>query len=355
MNNANINQYNPDIYAAPGKILKETIEYMGMSSVELSERTAVSQMIIDGIIQGQAQLTPEIALKLEIVLDIPAHFWLNLERTYREALARQAEKEQFESQVEWLKLLPLRAMTELGWIQRCPNKIEQLQELLRFFGIASTETWQNIWEKEPYNQSPAFQRYPQAVSAWLRQGERMAQKIECEPYEGSKFQATLHNLRALTTQSPEAFLPEVQRLCALSGVAVVLVPELPKKIKLSTATRLLASHKALIQLSERYFHSEHFWLIFFQQAGHILLHSQRKIFLDDALENAERAEAQEFAINQLVPEAEVAQFLSSQEITPTSIHAFAQRLGIAPGIVIGQLQHRRISLEKKNLMSPKPA
>jgi hypothetical protein len=278
-----------------------------------------------------------------------------MERNYRETLARQAEKQQFESQVEWLKLFPLRAMAELGWIQRCPNKIEQIQELLRFFGIASTETWQNIWGQAAYNQSPAFQRHPQAVSAWLRQGEKLAQKIECERYDGSKFQAALHNLRALTTQSPEIFLPELQRLCAQCGVAVALVPELPKKIKLSTATRMLTPHKALIQLSERYLHSEHFWLTFFQQAGHLLLHSEKKIFLDDALENAQKAEAQEFAVNQLVPEAEVTQFLSSQDVTPTSIQAFAQRLGVAPGIVIGQLQHRRVSLDKKTLMNSKPA
>jgi len=61
-------------------------------------------------------------------------------------------------------------------------------------------------------------------------------------------------------------------------VAIVFVPELPK-LRVSDATRWLASNKALIQLSLRYKTDDHLWFTFFHDAGHILLHGKREMFL----------------------------------------------------------------------------
>lgn len=337
-----------EVFSFPGQTLKKTIEHLNMSQVELSERSGISNNTIRELIKGKASLTYEIALKLELVLGIPARFWNNQEQHYRESLARETEKQRLQSQLEWLKLFPIRAMSDLGWIRRTRNKIEQLQELLRFFGIASSEKWKEIWSDKQtlLHQSPFFQRHPEAVSAWLRQGERQAQKIECVPYKTQKFKAILLEVRALTTQPPENFITEIQHLCAQAGVAVVFVSELPN-IQISTFTRWINPRKALIQLSPHYQKNDNFWLTLFQQAGHLLLHGKKQVFLENGLDNNQIAESQEFAANQLIPEKEIIRFLSTKEVTSTSIRAFAQRLGIAPSIVVGQLQHHQIWPDKE--------
>ncbi|HDN25561.1 MAG TPA: addiction module antidote protein, HigA family [Thioploca sp.] len=313
MSNTIKNQYNPEVYSAPGETVEETIEYLGMPLAELSERTDISEKTLNDIINGEGLLTPEVALKLELALDVPADFWLNMERNYRESLARLAEKQRLESQVEWLKFFPIQAMTELNWVRRGKNQVEQLKELLCFFGIAATATWQKLWGKTAYFQSPTFQRHPQAVSAWLRQGERLAQKMVYEPYNVSLFQTILPQIRALTTQSPNIFVPKIQRLCAQAGVAVVFVPELPQ-VEITTITRRTTERQALIQFSERYQNDGNFWLTFFQQVGHLLLPGNKQIFLEDALEDNQIA--QEFAAKQLIPEAERGQFALTSH-TPT--------------------------------------
>jgi HTH-type transcriptional regulator/antitoxin HigA len=43
--------------------------------------------VIGEIIHGQRAITPEMALQLEGVLEIPAYLWLRLEATYRLGLA----------------------------------------------------------------------------------------------------------------------------------------------------------------------------------------------------------------------------------------------------------------------------
>lgn len=48
----------------------------------------ISEVAIASLISGNSPITPEIARQLEQFLGIPAHFWNNRERHYREFLAR---------------------------------------------------------------------------------------------------------------------------------------------------------------------------------------------------------------------------------------------------------------------------
>ena len=79
-----INQFKPDYAVLPGDTLKETLDALGMSQADLAEQTGRSQKTIKEIVQGKAAITPETALQLEKVLNIPASFWSNREQDYQE-------------------------------------------------------------------------------------------------------------------------------------------------------------------------------------------------------------------------------------------------------------------------------
>ncbi len=127
-------------------------------------------------------------------------------------------------------------------------------------------------------------------------------------------------------------------------VAVVFVPQLPKT-RTSGATHWLNPDKALIQLSLRYKTNDHLWFAFFHESGHILLHGKRDFFLEGndvvSVENRDKElEANKFAEDLLIPPAELKQFLASnQQLSKAGIEQFAAKIGIAPGIVVGRLQH----------------
>ena len=133
MSNAIQNQYMPNYASPPGETLQEVLEERGMSQAELAKRKGRPKKTINEIINAKAAITPETALQLERVLGIPASFWNNRERHYREALARIEEQERLQKQVAWLKQIPVQAMIKFGWIQRCQDKVEQLRSVLNFF------------------------------------------------------------------------------------------------------------------------------------------------------------------------------------------------------------------------------
>lgn len=349
MSNEIQNQYTPDYVSPPGETLEEILEEREMTQAELAERMGRPKKTINEIINGHAAITPETALQLERVLGIPASFWNNRERHYQETLACREEQERLSKQVAWLDQIPVKDMIKQKWIQSYQDKVEQLREVLNFFGVASPEKWQEFWGSAhvDFRKSAAFQSDPGAVAAWLRQGEIEAAEIECAVYDANRFKKTLQQVRVLTIEPPEIFQQEVVRLCAAAGVAVVFVPQLPKT-RTCGATRWLTPNKALIQLSLRYKTDDHLWFSFFHEAGHILLHGKRDVFFEGkgvqgVEEQDKEQEANTFAANLLIPPAELKRLLASeQQRSKAAIAQFALEIGIAPGIVVGRLQHEGI-------------
>lgn len=341
MNSPITNHYAPDFVTPPGDTLLETLNVLGMTQTELAERTGRPKKTINEIINGKTAITPETALQFERVLGVPASFWNSREQQYRASLAKQAEQKALQAHPDWLKQFPVREMIKRGWLTSRTDNVEQLQEVLGFFGIATPSQWDTLWSATAvsYRQSKVWTTDPYILSVWLRRGQIEAQQVECAPYNPEGFELTLRKIRLLTDTDPDVFQPETIRLCAQEGVAVVFVPELPR-VRVNGATYWYAN-KPVIQLSLRYKSDDQLWFTFFHEAGHILKHGKRNLFIEaNGDEDEKEAEANRFASDMLIPPEKYHQFHPrGLHYSKAEIIAFAHELGIAPGIVVGRLQH----------------
>lgn len=82
-----------ELLSPPGDTIQETIDMMGMRQNELAERMGKTESKINDIIKGKEPITVNTALQLELVLGIPAKFWLAREANFREELARIEQEE----------------------------------------------------------------------------------------------------------------------------------------------------------------------------------------------------------------------------------------------------------------------
>ncbi len=338
-------RYEPDYAVPPGQTLLETIESRGMTQADLARRTGRTPKLINEIVQGKAPITPDTALQFERVLGVPAQFWNNLESNYRSDKTRIEERRRLENEGAWLEKFPVSALIKLGAIQKKTNRGDQVSELLRFFGVASPSAWNGVWSEcqVAYRHSPAFTSSPEALASWLRLGELAAERISCAPYSKETFLSALSTVRHLTTTPPDIFEPGVRDLCSEAGVAVAFVPEL-RGTHLSGAARWLSPDKALIQLSLRHNSDDHLWFAFFHEAGHVLRHGRKDIFVDDDGNGTQQEEeANRFARDFLIPPELFDTFIGSvAHYTKASILEFARQVGVAPGIVVGRLQHDKL-------------
>jgi plasmid maintenance system antidote protein VapI len=84
------NQYDPEDVSPPGETLGELLDDRGLSAEDLSSQSGIAAEVIVQLIAGAAPLTPEISFRLEKALQVPAHFWDQRERNYRQSLSRTA-------------------------------------------------------------------------------------------------------------------------------------------------------------------------------------------------------------------------------------------------------------------------
>lgn len=340
---SNVFAYDPDSVSPPGSTVQDTLDSVGMTQRELADRMGRTPKFVNELIQGKAPLTAETALQLERVFGVPARFWAAREQHYRDWLERDKEEQRLEPFLAWAQRFPITQMVANGWIEQRQAGVEQIRELLGFFGIASPDYWEFV--DATFRQSRAYTSSPEAISVWLRQGEREAREIACEPYDVVRFRQTLRQIRRLTATPPDDFYAEVQSLCAAAGVAIVVVPA-PSGAAVSGATRWLTPDKAMILLSLRYKRDDQFWFSLFHEAGHILLHSKRSLFIDEDKAASDTGDQEEeanaFAAEFLIPESAYQGFLATVNVGTLSkqqIQSFADAQGIAAGIVVGRLQH----------------
>lgn len=330
--------YRPDYAMPPGQTLRDTLEGLGMSQADLARRTGLSTKHVNQIVQGVAAVTPETALALEHVTGVPARLWNALEANYRQRQMRLKQQELSLEDRAWLRTLPAKALIERGVIPSPPDDGSLFESMLRFFGVASREAWHAVWmaPEAAFRRSPVFAGDPGATAAWLRLGEIRATEMLAGTYDRAKFRIALDEIRNSLLKHPRHTVLLAERLTLEAGVLFVVVPEVPGT-RASGAARWLAPTRPLIQLSLRYAWEDSFWFSFFHEAGHLLLHGKRELFVDDdqPAGDAEH-DADTFAGRVLIPPRYEPELLELE--TLAEVQTFARRVKLPPGIVVGRLQ-----------------
>ena len=339
------NQYDPDYAVPPGWVLEERLDVQGMSHAEFARRCGRSPKLISEIISGKAPLEPETALQFEKVLGVDAGIWLGIESKYKLRRARQNEAEAAARIDQWARGFPVAELVKRGIFERAESDADAVTKLLAFFRVGSIDAWNARYglASVAYRHSPSFKSDECALATWLRLGEIEAEAQDCAPYNESRFRKAAQQIRGLTREDVVEALQRATELCNQAGVALALVPPLPKTA-LSGAAWWLSPNKAVIQLSARHKSDDHLWFSFFHEAAHILLHSKKSVFVDEVAGNGNETEeeANRWAARTLVPPREWRQFLAASPRSKRAVRTFADQQGIAPGIVVGMLQYERI-------------
>jgi len=340
--------YDPrtDVPVAPGETIREILEERGILQSDFAVRLGRTEKFVSQLVNGKAPLTHDTAVELERVLGVPSSFWNKLESIYRDALAHQRQKADLAAQAEWAESFPLKEMESHGWIVREASPAEQTEELMRYFGISSIDAYREYWgadKRLSARMSTAYTAETSAITAWLRAGERQAEGIRTKPFSESAFRTALAELRSATRLDPEQWQPLMVERCAAAGVAVVLVPDLPKT-RCHAVTWWASRSRAVIQLGLRYKTDDQMWFSFFHEAGHLLFDERRKGGIVD-LNGDPIAEDRidTFAADFLIPPEKYTAFTSQPgRLSKARVKAFAEEIGIAPSIVVGRLQRDEV-------------
>ena len=322
------------IATPPGATIKEQLLDRGMNQKEFAARMDMSEKHISRLINGDVILTPETALRLEMVLGIPASFWNNLEARYREKLILVHAENEMDEDLEIAAHFPFREMQANGWVEKASTSKEKVMSLRKFFEVTSLRLL-----SEPLIPNIACRRQTvttkadYALLAWAQKAKLDARQCQTKPINLQKLENYLPQIRGMTSESPSDFAPRLCSMFAECGIALVFLPHISGSF-LHGAT-FYDKNKIVIGLTVRGKDADKFWFSLFHEVGHILLGHINNI---NGTSDADESAADSFATDILISEKDFEEFIEMNRFTQASIISFANQIGIDAGIVVGRLQ-----------------
>ena len=322
------------IAVPPGSTIKEQLEYRGMSQKEFAARMDMSEKHISKLINGEVQLTPETAVKLEFVLGVPASFWNNLEAIYREKLIKVAAENSMDYDVEIAQNFPYSEMAKLGWVPEARNNNEKVINLRKYFEVIEIKLLDNNQiTRIACRRLAITEKSDLALLAWAQEAKIKSRSIKTSPINIKKLISVLPKIREMTLIKPEVFCLELKKELADCGIALVFVPHL-KGSFLQGAT-FMDGNKIVVGLTARGKDADKFWFSLFHELAHIILGHVNQ--LNGTTEDDEK-KADSFASDTLIPETEFEIFKKEGDYSEGSVLSFSKKQKIAPGIVVGRMQ-----------------
>lgn len=322
------------IATPPGATIKEQLIDRGMNQKEFSERMGMSEKHISRLINGEVQLTPDVAVRLELVLGVPAQFWTKLESIYRDKIVRANMENTMEADIDLVKKFPYKEMAQHGWVPEVTSAAEKVFNLRKHFEVTSLGMINASFQPQiACRRLSETEKADYALLAWAQRAKIEARNILTERVNIDKLRGALERIREMTVMDPKVFCPQLTSLLASCGVAIVFLPHIGGSF-LHGAT-FYDKDKIVLGLTVRGRDADKFWFSLFHELGHILL---GHLSNDGGTTDEDEGYANAFARNALIPDKLFKKFVDNNNFSKPSISQFAKRVGIDPGIVVGRLQ-----------------
>ncbi|MDD7076501.1 MAG: helix-turn-helix domain-containing protein [Lachnospiraceae bacterium] len=333
------------IATPPGATIKEQLNDRGMSQKEFAVRMDMSEKHISKLVNGEVQLTPEVSIRLEVVLGVPAKFWNNLEAIYREKLIKAEAENAMEADEVLAKQLPYNEMAKFGWVPETRDVKEKVVYLRKYFEVVELSLLENIQiTKIACRRLAVTEKSDLALLAWVQEAKRKAREMETSPINIKGLIGILPEMRRMTVKSPNDFCPELRRQLSKCGIALVFLPHL--KGSFLQGASFVDGNRIVVGLTTREKGADKFWFSLFHELAHIVLGHIGQT--GGTTEDDEKC-ADCWARDMLIPPDKFTTFKQQDIFTRDSIITFSKMIEIAPGIIVGRLQNE--GYLKHNMMN----
>ena len=305
-----------------------------MSQKEFAARMDMSEKHISKLINGDVQLTPETAVRLEMVLGIPAKFWNHLEATYREKIIKAEAENAMDADVEMAKQFPYSEMAKFGWVPETREAKEKVVNLRKYFEVVELSLLGSEQiTRIACRRLAITEKSDLALMAWAQEAKIQARDIQTAPINIKRLISAMSEIRKMTVLKPNEFCPKIKECLANCGVALVFLPHL--KGSFLQGASFLDGNKIVVGLTARGKDADKFWFSLFHELAHIALGHVGQ--LNGTSEDDERT-ANKWSGDMLIASKDFETFRRNRDYSERNVLRFAKAQGIAPGIVVGRMQ-----------------
>ncbi|MCD8069381.1 MAG: HigA family addiction module antitoxin [Lachnospiraceae bacterium] len=327
-----------NIATPPGATIKEQLNDRGMSQKEFALRMNMSEKHISRLINGEVQLTPDVAVRLETVLGVPARFWSNLESVYREKIVKVEAENSMDADIELAKQFPYSEMAKLGWVPETRSPREKVVNLRKYFEVVELTLLGNTQiTRIACRRLAITEKSDLALMAWAQEARILARGIETSSVNIKGLTAVIPEIRKMTVMKVDEFFPQIKEKLAEYGVALVFLPHLKGSFLQGATFR--DGNKIVVGLTARGKDADKFWFNLFHELAHIIC---GHLDQPDGTSKEDEDAADRWSGDTLIPSEEFHAFVTGGDYSEQNICRFASEQGIAPGIVVGRMQREGV-------------
>lgn len=335
----------------PGEFIKEEIDARGWTQNDLADITGKSQRLISEVVLGKRAVTPDTAQALADAFGTSAQIWMNMESAYQLSKLK-TDATPVVRRARLYSLFPVKDMLKRGWIEASESLDVLEVRFAAFFGMdnfdAAPKFHSYAARRTTYNEA---EQAPMLTS-WLYRAKQLAQGLSTAKFSTKSADAAIAQLKPLMA-NPED-IRQVPRVLAEAGIRFVLVEPFPG-MKVDGVCFWLDANSPVIAMTLRFDRIDNFWFVLMHELRHVANRDGQSgnAIIDENLgaESSEASTKPDFeikadteAVEAIIPAAVLNDFIL--RIAPLyseqRIVGFAARIGVHPGIVVGQLHNRKL-------------
>lgn len=321
----------------PSKYIKDEMNARGLTQNDLAIITGRSPKDISSYLTRE-KISIEFAKELALVLGHTPAYWVSLESRYRLSLTSDPTAEVVKRN-KIIQDYPLKDMQKRGWISKTDNFELIANEVEKFF--AEGVDARGVERRAFFKRTIKDENLNAAEKAWLHRARHLAKLLPESKYDEGRLSDLFSKLKIAIKSSEST--THIAGLLQRYGIRFVVIEPLPRAM-IDGASFWLNDSSPVIALSLRFDYIGSFWYALVHELFHIKHRDGTSFdnFTEEASVDEIEQERREEAANFLVPQKQLEAFIrkSRPYFYHDKIVDFATKLGVHPGIIVGQLQKR---------------
>ena len=282
---SNIKEYKDIVAFHPGYYIADIIEDMEMSQAEFAQRMGTTAKTLSQLINGQANISNDLAKKLSAMLGTSIEIWQNLQNTYDQKLIEIQQVKDIDAQIELAKMIDYKYFVDVAGLPPTKNINDKVTNLCNFFKVADLRIMLQPDFLVNFKSSLSYNSEKNLINsrAWIQTAMNISKSIETKPYNAEKLKGYLAELKDMIGDEPNVFLPRMREIFAECGVAFVLLPHL-KNSGVDGAVKWVTEDRVVLAMKDRSLASNKFWFSVFHEIKHVLQQKIKTVFISSSIE-----------------------------------------------------------------------
>ena len=252
-------EYGDKIAFHPGYYIKEIIEQSGLTQEDFAKRLATTPKNISKLVNGEQNLSRDMALKLSRMLGTSVDYWLNFQKKYDSLLAEFDSAKELEAEREVFKFIDYEYFRSNFGLPYCASPDEQIRLVREFLNIASLTVLAN---KDFVDASDALHNQKDISrvinsNIMIQIAINKALQVEAERFNRRKFAKAAEYVLSLADADSDPF-PQIKQSFQDAGVIFVMLPALQDS-GINCATKKIKNN-IMLMMNDQKLSPDTFWL-----------------------------------------------------------------------------------------------